>query len=42
MKLGVVVTSVISAPERLRQDNPCEFEASMSYKVCSRLAWTTK
>lgn len=42
MKLGVVVTPVIPARERWRQDNPYEFEASMSYKVCSRLAWTTK
>jgi hypothetical protein len=38
----VVVRALISALRRQMQENPCEFKASLVYRVSSRTARTTQ
>ena len=40
-RLRVVATTLIPAPRRERQEDQCEFEASLVYRVSSRTARTT-
>lgn len=39
---GVGAHTVITAFERMRQEDRCDFKISLDYRVNSRAAWTTQ